>query len=328
MAAAFSRDAADAQGRRRMSMTPAIQTRSLTKIFPTGTVGVSGLTLQIQPGTVYGLMGRNGSGKTTALRLLMGLLRPDEGEALVLGRSFWNAPRSLRARVSYVSQCEQIPGWMTFYDLCRYIGNFYDRWNRSFAEDVAARWGIPLTRALATLSGGEQRKAAIALALAPEPEVLLLDEPAAGLDPISRRELINEVIGVLDRHTAATVLFSTHIISDLERIAEWVGILERGRLVLNRPLDELQASFRRVQVIFPGEAPPPQFSIPGAVRASTSGPVVTGVTEYFDAEHLDALQRWPGVRVQAFPLSLEEVFIEIVRRNEQPDPACAFRELY
>jgi len=91
-------------------MSPAIQTRNLTKIFPTGTVGVSGLTLQIQAGTVYGLMGRNGSGKTTALRLLMGLLRPDEGEALVLGQPLWNAPRSVRARVAYVSQCEQIPG--------------------------------------------------------------------------------------------------------------------------------------------------------------------------------------------------------------------------
>src|ERR1041385_1964696 len=117
-------------------MCPAIQTRNLTKIFGGGTVGVSGLTLQIEPGTVYGLMGRNGSGKTTALRLLMGLLRPDDGEALIVGRSLWNAPRSLRAKVAYVSQCAQIPGWMTFCDLSRYVGNFYDRWNRSFAEDV------------------------------------------------------------------------------------------------------------------------------------------------------------------------------------------------
>lgn len=298
----------------------AIQTRSLTKIFPSGTVGISGLDLEIPAGTVYGLMGRNGAGKTTVLRLLMGLLQPNEGEALIFGRSLWNAPRSFRARVSYVAQGEQMPGWMALRELCRYASSFYDRWNQAFAEDLARRWNIPWTRPLATLSGGEQRKAAIILALAPDPAVLLLDEPAAGLDPLSRRELISEFIGVLNRHAAATVVFSTHITSDLERIAQAVGIIERGRLVVNRALDELQATFRRIQVIFPGEAPPPRFNIPGALRTTVAGPVVTGVTEYFDAEHLEALARWPGVRVQSFPLGLEEIFLEVVRRKETPQP--------
>lgn len=297
-------------------MKPAIQLRNLTKTFPGGTVGVSGLNLEIRPGTVYGMIGRNGAGKTTTIRLLMGLLRPDQGEARILGESMWKAPRSLRARVSYVSQSEQMPGWMNFRDLSRYIGNFYDHWNKSFAEDLAIRWGISSLRPLATLSGGEQRKAAIVLALAPEPDVLILDEPAAGLDPLSRRELISEIIAVLNRQTDATILFSTHIISDLERVAERVGVIERGRLVLNRPLDELQGCFRKVQVIFPGEIAPPQFSIPGASRCSVSGPVVSGVTEFFDVEHIEALKRWPGVRVQVFPLSLEEIFIEISRSND------------
>src|SRR5688572_10283831 len=297
-------------------MSPAIQFRNLTKTFPGGTVGVAGLNLEIAPGTVYGLMGRNGAGKTTTIRLLMGLLRPDDGEALVLGRSMWDAPRSVRARISYVSQSEQMPGWMCFRDLSRYIGNFYDNWNKNFAEDLAIRWGVSSLRPLATLSGGEQRKAAIILALAPEPDVLILDEPAAGLDPVSRRELVSEVISVLSRQTSATILFSTHIITDLERVAERVGVIERGHLVLNRPLDELQGRYRRVQVIFPGETAPPRFAIPGARRCVFSGPVVTGVTEYFDVEHIEALKRWPGVRVQTFPISLEEIFLEMCRPGE------------
>ena len=292
-------------------MNSAIQLRNLTKTFPGGTVGVTSLNLDIKPGTVYGLMGRNGAGKTTTIRLLMGLLRPDSGEARVLGEDLRYATRSLRSRVAYVSQSEQMPGWMTLRDLARYVGNFYENWNKSFAEDLAIRWGISSLQPVGSLSGGEQRKAAIILALASNPEVLILDEPAAGLDPLSRRELINEVVGVLNRHTSATILFSTHIISDLERVAEWVGILERGRLVMNRSLDELHGCFRRVQVIFPGEVPPPQFTIPGAAKCNVSGPVVTGVTEFFDAEHIDALKRWPGVRVQVFPLSLEEIFIEL-----------------
>lgn len=297
-------------------MTPAIQLRNLTKTFPGGLVGVSGLNLEIRPGTVYGLMGRNGAGKTTTIRLLMGLLRPDKGDARVLGEDLREANRALRAKISYVSQSEQIPGWMTLRDLSRYVGNFYEKWNQSFAEDLAIRWGISSLQPVGNLSGGEQRKAAIILALASEPEVLVLDEPAAGLDPLSRRELINEVVGVLTRHSSATILFSTHIISDLERVAEWVGVLERGRLIMNRPLDDLHGCFRRVQVIFPGDSPPPQFVIPGAAQTIVSGPVVSGVTEYFDAEHIEALKRWPGVRVQVFPLSLEEIFIELSKCAE------------
>jgi ABC-2 type transport system ATP-binding protein len=292
-------------------MNSAIQLRNLTKTFPGGSVGVTSLNLDIKPGTVYGLMGRNGAGKTTTIRLLMGLLRPDSGEARVLGEDLRYASRSLRSKVAYVSQSEQMPGWMTLRDLSRYVSNFYENWNKSFAEDLAIRWGISSLQPVGSLSGGEQRKAAIILALASNPEVLILDEPAAGLDPLSRRELINEVIGVLNRHTDATILFSTHIISDLERVAEWVGIMERGRLVMHRALDELHGCFRRVQVIFPGEVPPPQFTIPGAAKCNISGPVVTGVTEFFDAEHIESLKRWPGVRVQVFPLSLEEIFIEL-----------------
>jgi ABC-2 type transport system ATP-binding protein len=248
------------------------------------------------------------------------LLRPDKGEALIYGEDFRQASRELRARVAYVSQSEQMPAWMTMRDLYRYVSNFYDRWNKPFAEDLAIRWGISSLQPVGNLSGGEQRKAAIILALASEPEVLILDEPAAGLDPLSRRELINEVVGVLSRHTSATILFSTHIISDLERVAEWVGILEKGRLVLNRPLDSIHSAFRRVQVIFPGESPPPQFTIPGATNCNVSGPVVSGVTEFFDAEHIESLKRWPGVRVQVFPLSLEEIFIEL---SKCADEACA-----
>ena len=290
----------------------AIHTRNLTRTFAGGTVALSGLDLDIPKGAVYGLMGRNGAGKTTTLRLLMGLLRPDQGEARVLGVDMWAADRRARGRVAYVSQSQQLPGWMTVPELCRYASHFYESWQPAFADDLCRRWGINRDRPLGTLSGGEQRKAAILIALAPQPEVLLLDEPAAGLDPISRRELIDELVSLLAQERSCTVLFSTHIITDLERIADRVGILDRGHLRLDRSLDDLKSTFRRVQVIFPGEAPPPHFAVPGAVRTHVSGPVVTGVTDIFDGEHVEALRRWPGVRVQVFPINLEEIFIEVV----------------
>lgn len=288
----------------------AIEAQNLTKTFPGGTVAVSGLDLEIPRGVVYGLMGRNGAGKTTTLRLLMGLVRPDKGSAKILGSQLCTADWRTRAKVTYVSQSQQLPGWMTLSELLRYAGHFYESWDFSFARELSERWGISDGRPLGTLSGGEQRKAAILLALAPQPEVVLLDEPGAGLDPLSRRELIDELIKVLSSGRDCTVLYSSHIISDLERIAEWVGILDRGRLLLNSPLHHLQSCYRRVQVIFPGEAPPSHFVIPGADQCHISGPVVTGVTNMLDAEHLESLRRWPGVRVQVFPLGLEEIFIQ------------------
>ena len=138
-------------------MTSAIQLRDLTKTFAGGSVGVTNVNLQIEPGTVYGLMGRNGAGKTTTIRLLMGLLRADKGQALVFGEDMREASRSLRSRVAYVSQSEQMPAWMNLRDLWRYVGNFYERWNKSFAEALAIRWGISSLQPLGELSGGEQR---------------------------------------------------------------------------------------------------------------------------------------------------------------------------
>lgn len=304
----------------------AIQASNLTKTFPGGTVAVSGLDLQIERGAAYGLMGRNGAGKTTALRLLMGLLRPDQGTARVLGADFWTAARASRSRVAYVSQTEQLPSWMTLGELCRYASHFYDQWKDDLVRDLARRWSLPWNRPVGQLSNGEQRKTALSLTLGPQPEVLLLDEPAAGLDPIARRELVEELVSVISHGEGCTVLFSTHATSDLERIAEYVGFMDRGRLLLSSRLDELQASTQRVQIIFPGDSAPGNLSIPGVVRCESSGPVLTAITRHADYQYFDSLKAKPGVRVQVFPMSLEEIFIEIIGQSRQAEHEIARAE--
>ena len=308
----------------KLLMKAIIQATNLTRTFSGGTVAVNGLDMQVEQGSVYGLIGRNGAGKTTLLRMLMGLLHPDRGEGTIFGECFWQANRQTRSRVAYVSQAQHLPAWMTLTELARCTSAFYPRWDSLFFSNLTRRWELPTNRALGSLSGGEQRKAAVLLALASQAEVLLLDEPGGGLDPISRRELINEMVGALNRFRETTILFSTHYITDLERIADTIGILDRGRLIVSRSLDDLQSCFRRVQVIFPGERVPPRFSINGAKRCVVSGPVVIGVTEFFDAEHLEAISRWPGVRVHTFPLSLEDLFIEITGLpGDEPDRGAA-----
>lgn len=299
----------------------AIETRDLTKRFPGGVSAVSGLDLRVPYGAVYGLMGRNGAGKTTALRLLMGLLRPSRGAARVLGAELAVAPRAVRARVGYVSQSAQLPGWMTMTELCRYAAHFYDQWDSGLVAGLIRRWAVPAHRPVGQLSSGEQRKAAIILALAPRPEVLLLDEPAAGLDPIARRAFIDELIAVLAEGDGCTIVLSTHLVSDLERVADHIGVIDQGRLVLDARLDEVQANTRRVQVIFPGDTVPTGFRIPGASKLEVSGPVARAITREPDREFLEGLRRKPGVRVDTFPVSLEELFIELVGRAPSDDGA-------
>jgi ABC-2 type transport system ATP-binding protein len=294
----------------------AVETRDLTKTFPGGVVAVNALDVAIPRGCVFGLIGRNGAGKTTTLRLLLGLLRADRGEARVLGEDLGFASRAVRERVAYVSQALQLHAWMTLRELEHYVSHFYSRWDGGTADRLADRFELDDGLQIGLMSGGEQRKVAILLALAARPDVLLLDEPAAGLDPIARRQLLGELIESVSRGDGTTVLFSTHILSDLERVADHVGIMDRGRLVTASRLDAIQGETKRVQVIFEGAAPPPGFRVPGAIRSEAEGPVVTAVVRLANDAQLDEVRRIPGARVNVFPLNLEEIFIELFGPEE------------
>jgi ABC-2 type transport system ATP-binding protein len=183
---------------------PAIEIRNLRKIFFGNLVAVDGLNLDVPRGAVYGLIGRNGAGKTTTLRILMGLLRPAQGTAKVLGHNLWRASSVVREAVAYISQTQRLHDWMTLDEFFIYLGFFYKKWDSDYARNLASRFELPLDRQIRMMSGGEQRKASILLALAPHPEVLIMDEPAAGLDPIARRELIDILIETLSDDDGCT----------------------------------------------------------------------------------------------------------------------------
>jgi len=287
----------------------------LTKTFRGGVVAVKDLNLEIRRGAVYGLVGRNGSGKTTTLRLLLGLLQADQGAARLLGWDFWRAPRRVRRRVAYVAQTQQLPGWMTIDELCRCLTRWNQHWDQSHARALARAWGLPWRRQVGCLSSGEQRKVAILLALASRPEVLLLDEPASGFDLIARRELLEQIVEVITQGDGCTVLLSTHNVGDLERVAEYVGVIDRGRMALSERLEDLLNQTRRVQVIFEEDEPPPNFSVPGALHSRQAGSVVNAVVRLADGRELDALRHSGEVRIQVFPIGLEEMFLELFGRD-------------
>jgi ABC-2 type transport system ATP-binding protein len=293
---------------------PAITANDLAKSFRGGVIAVNGLDLTVPRGSVYGLIGRNGAGKTTTLRMLMGLLRPVRGQARVLGHDLWGAPRAIRQRVAYVSQEQQLPAMQSTAELSQDLSRSYERWDFGLAAKLANRFGIRTDAPMAALSGGEQRKVAVLLAFAARPDVLVLDEPAAGLDPIARRQLMEEIVEFLGDGGERTVLFSTHIIEDLERVAEHVGIMDRGRMVVAGRLEDLQSGMRRVQIIFNGPAVPEGFRVPGALRSRTEGPVLTAVVRIDSDSQLEALRAIPGTRVADFPLGLQDFFIELLDR--------------
>lgn len=295
----------------------AIEAHDLAKTYPGGIVAVNDLDLNIPPGTVYGLIGKNGCGKTTTFRLLLGLIRPDKGTGRVLGADLRSAPPSMRQRIAYVSQSHQLHDWMTLNDLCRYVSHFYDKWDHGYAISLAKRFDLDLHRPVGLLSGGQKQKAAMVVAFAARPEVLLLDEPAAGFDPIARREFIDEIVDVLSTVQGCTILFSTHIISDLERIAQDIGIMDRGRIVMSTRLDELQATIKRVQVIFDATTSPNGFKIPGALRYESSGPVIDAIVKLESDHQLNEIRQIPGVRVNIFPLGLEDIFIELFKSKKE-----------
>jgi ABC-2 type transport system ATP-binding protein len=219
-------------------MNPTISVQNIVKGFGTKSV-LRGVDLRIPAGTVVGLLGTNGSGKTTLLKCLVGLLRPQSGRCELLGEESWDLSAEAKARLGYVPQIVNLYPWMKIGDLLRYTASFYPNWNDDLTVRLTREWELPANDRVGTLSVGQLQKVAILLALAHEPELLILDEPAASLDPLARRQFLKLIIDLAEPGKR-TVLFSTHITSDLERVADHVAILKDGRIAYFGLLEELK----------------------------------------------------------------------------------------
>ena len=219
---------------------PIVSLSGISKSFGQQPV-LRSLDWSIPRGKVIGLLGRNGAGKSTLLECMLGLREVDAGKVTLYGAGVADLAPDVRAKIGYVPQKSDLFSWLTPAQLLDYFKALYPRWNEAKVSGLLARWGfdaLAMGKTISKLSGGEKQRLSIIRALAHDPELLILDEPVAALDPVGRREFLRELIdGVIERGT--TVIFSTHILSDLERIALDVAFLKDGRIALQGELDSL-----------------------------------------------------------------------------------------
>jgi ABC-2 type transport system ATP-binding protein len=272
---------------------------------------VDKLSFSVRPGSIYGFLGRNGSGKTTTLRMLAGLTRAQSGEVRVLGEDPFAMTAEQRQWLGYMSEKAIIPYFTSVRSLLRLGRGLYPTWDGALVDTLLAKYALSPKKRFSTLSQGQQRLLSFILAIAPRPRVLLLDEPAANLDVVARREILDDILELI-RDSGSTVLFSTHILSDVERVADEVGILAHGHLRVSESLDSLKDSVRQVRFFgFPG-APPTQ-DIPEAYRTTRTRDeiVVTLRTGSLTTPETLA-QRW-SCQQETRALNLEDIFVELSR---------------
>lgn len=287
----------------------ALQTTGLTRRFGS-LLAVDHVDLQVPVGSIYGYLGRNGAGKTTTIQMLMGLLLRTEGEVDVLGLDPLRQERALKLAVSYVPERPPLDGQMTVAALLRFGRQIHPHWDAALAEDLRQRLDLPADRRLEKLSRGMQGKAMLLAALSSRPRLLILDDPTMGLDVVVRREFMENLVAVL-QETGVTVFFSSHQLDDVERIADWIGLLHRGRLIVQSPLEQLKATIKRVVALFPEPAPP--FAWPGLLQHDCEGRQQVFICRQFAEDFPTALRAAGAVDVRVEDCSLEDLFIAFAR---------------
>jgi ABC-2 type transport system ATP-binding protein len=285
-----------------------IDSVGLVKRFGPRTV-LDGVTLRVPHGQVIGLLGLNGSGKSTLIKCLLGLLRPDAGTAALLGTDSWQLAAREKSLIGYVPQETTLYPWLTVRQTVAYVSSFYSRWDRAWGEELIRRWDLPLGHRVGPLSVGQRQKLALVLALGHRPEVLILDEPVASLDPVARRWFLETVLETV-ADGVGTVLFSTHITSDLERIASHVALLRDGRLEFHDEIDALKERIKRLRITAPADLPR-DLRLPGALHATVSGSQAIVTIDGVDERLLTDVRERFAADVIVDDLNLEEIFLEL-----------------
>lgn len=285
-----------------------ILVQNISRSFGKRTV-INDLSFSVKEGSIYGFLGRNGAGKTTTLRMLAGLTKPSSGEVRIMGNNPFTIGAVDRQWLGYMPENAAIPSYTKLRCVLRLGRELYPTWDSALAGMLMAKYDLSPEKRFMTLSQGKQRLFSFIMAIAPRPKVLLLDEPAAYLDVVARREILDDILKLIV-DCGCTVLFSTHILSDVERVADEIGILANGHLRVSEPLDSLKESIRQVR-FFGFKNGTPDGEVPESLRVVRGNGEITVTLRTDSGISADALaQRW-ACQKETRPLNLEDIFVEL-----------------
>ena len=295
-----------------------IVVENLVKYFD-GRCVLDDINLKVPRGCIYGLLGRNGIGKTTIIRILLGLDSPTRGQTFLLGHNSQNLPAKTRGRIGCVSEGHNLIQNYKVSRLIKFCKDLSLNWNEEFFGHLIETFRLPLDRKVKDLSMGMRAQLNLALAMAIEPELLILDDPTLGLDTVARRQFLELAIELIQQQER-TILFCSHILSDVERIADRIGILSAGKLIVDCPQEDLKKRVRKLQVIFLEKAPENLY-LTEIINQQVNGREMILTVANWNEEKQAILNTFKPTSCIEIPMSLEDIFIECTRAGHEVIPA-------
>jgi ABC-2 type transport system ATP-binding protein len=273
---------------------------------------VQDLTLSVWGNRITGFLGRNGAGKSTTIKMLLGLIAPTSGTGTVLGERIDNRDESvqLRSNVAYVSEDKRLYGYMTVEQTIRFTSSFYSDWRSETADLLLKKYELPPDRKVKSLSKGMRTKLALLLAVSRRPALLILDEPSEGLDPVGVEQLLESLVTKCSEGTA--VFFSSHQIEEVERIADQVCILAEGRLLIDVSLDDVQQNYRKIDLAFPFEPTELDLTVSGVKKVQAKGRQARVFSDGNNVEIVERARALGASEINVAPLTLREVFLNTI----------------
>jgi ABC-2 type transport system ATP-binding protein len=276
------------------------------------------VSLDLPEGSILGFIGANGAGKSTTIRILMGLVRQDSGTVEVLGHAMPAGQTAAKADIGFVSEDMRLYGQATLAWHMKFIASAFPQWDEAYANTLLRRFDLKRQQKIKGLSHGQRVKAALLLALARRPRLLLLDEPTTGLDPVARREVLAELTAVL-ADEQRTILFSSHNTLDVEQISDRIAFIDRGRIIALEEKEDLLDRWRRLRLVVPPSTALPE--LPGIIEVGGTDRLPVLTTSQFDPAVVSLCQD-RGATVQSVdPMTLEEIFVANVQSRRELQPA-------
>lgn len=286
----------------------AIKTTKLTKMYGNA-LAVNGLELQVKKGSIYGFLGRNGAGKTTTIKLLLNLIYPTSGQAWIFGHDVVTEGLQVRGKVGYVAEEPIIYDYMKVSEVVNFCKDTYSNWDMAVVGRYIDLFELPVGKKVKELSKGMKNQLALAAALGCKPELLILDEPTGGLDPIKTKEFFGVILEQV-AETGQTVFFSSHRLDEVERVADWVGIIDNGQLVFDKSMDDLKTQLKNIRVVFENEKPLNGIrDLPGIRAVTPQGRGYLVQCEGGVEEIVTRLNEFNPIDIEVIDVSLEDIFI-------------------